>query len=206
FLVDTSTTETIDIGLKNIATAKKIGDSSQEALQWLATKPEEWLLFFDNADDPKINLNKFFPKCIHGNIIITSRNPNLRVYGAYSQVSDMEESDAVALLLKSAAQETSLANKLLASEIAKELSYLPLAIVQAGAFITESGALDTYLKLYVENRAQLLSERPAQAHDDYEWTVYTTWQMSFDKLSLLAATLLQLCSFLHRDGISEEIF
>ncbi|KAJ7818251.1 hypothetical protein B0H13DRAFT_1739139 [Mycena leptocephala] len=30
--------------------------------------------------------------------------------------------------------------------------------------------------------------------------------MSFDKLSLLAATFLQLCSFLHWDGISEEIF
>ncbi|KAJ7874123.1 hypothetical protein B0H13DRAFT_2551865 [Mycena leptocephala] len=30
--------------------------------------------------------------------------------------------------------------------------------------------------------------------------------MSFDKLSPLAAMFLQLCSFLHRDGISEEIF
>jgi hypothetical protein len=30
--------------------------------------------------------------------------------------------------------------------------------------------------------------------------------MSFDKLSPLAAMFLQLCSFLHREGISEEIF
>jgi tetratricopeptide (TPR) repeat protein len=58
----------------------------------------------------------------------------------------------------------------------------------------------------MRNRAQLLSEKPAQSHDDYEWTVYTTWQMSFDKLSPLAAMFLQLCSFLHRDGISEDIF
>jgi hypothetical protein len=58
----------------------------------------------------------------------------------------------------------------------------------------------------MKNRAQLLSERPAQTHDDYSWTVYTTWKMSFDKLTKPAAMFLQLCSFLHREGISEEIF
>jgi hypothetical protein len=58
----------------------------------------------------------------------------------------------------------------------------------------------------MKNRAQLLSEKPAQSHDNYAWTVYTTWQISFDKLSPLAAMFLQLCSFLHRDGISEDIF
>ncbi|KAF8144913.1 P-loop containing nucleoside triphosphate hydrolase protein [Mycena galopus ATCC 62051] len=203
-LVDASSIETIETGLKAIATAKEIGNSSQEALKWLATRDQQWLLFFDNADDPKLDLNKFFPKCNHGNIIITSRNPNLRVYGAHSQVSDMDEADAVALLLKSAAQETSLPNELLAAKIV--LWYLPLAIVQAGAFILESGSLDTYLALYPKNQAKLLSEKPTLSHDDYAWTAYTTWQMSFDRLSPPAAMFLQLCSFLHRDGISEDIF
>ncbi|KAJ7859230.1 hypothetical protein B0H13DRAFT_2570710 [Mycena leptocephala] len=80
------------------------------------------------------------------------------------------------------------------------------AIVQGGAFISQSGALDSYLDIYIRNRAQLLSEKPAQGHDDYEWTVYTTWQMSFEQLSEPAAMFLQLCSFLHWDGITEEIF
>ncbi|KAF8128817.1 hypothetical protein K438DRAFT_1695780 [Mycena galopus ATCC 62051] len=206
FLVDASTTQTIETGLKNIALAKQIGNSSQDGLRWLAGQHEMWLLFFDNADDPKINLNRFFPKCNHGNIIVTSRNPNLRVYGAHSQVSDMKEADAVALLLKSAAQQTSPVNHSLAAKIVKMLWYLPLAIVQAGAFISESGAFDTYLDLYVQNRAKLLSEKPVQGHDEYAWTVFTTWQMSFDKLSPPAAIFLQLCSFIHRDGISEDIF
>ncbi|KAJ7237856.1 P-loop containing nucleoside triphosphate hydrolase protein [Mycena rebaudengoi] len=205
-LVDAGTSETIDMGLRNIAAAKNIGNSSKDALKWLSTNHEEWLLFFDNADDPSINFNKFFPKCNHGNIVITTRNPNLRVYGAHSHVSDMEESDAVVLLLESSALELSDANQLMAAEIVQELWYLPLAIVQAGAFILECGALDTYLALYKENQAQLLSEKPAQTHDEYAWTVYTTWQISFNRLSLPAAMFLQLCSFLHRDGISEEIF
>ncbi|KAJ7921599.1 hypothetical protein B0H13DRAFT_2415382 [Mycena leptocephala] len=195
FFLDASTTETIDMGLKAIATTRKIGDSSHDALKWFTAKQESWLLFFDNADDPKIDLNKFLPKCNHGNIVITSRNPGLRGYGQYSQVSDMNETEAVELLLKCASQDTSSGNEQIATEI-----------VKAGAFILESGALDTYLELYMKNRAQLLSERPAQTHDDYSWTVYTTWKMSFDKLTQPAVMFLQLCSFLHREGISEEIF
>ncbi|KAJ7840633.1 hypothetical protein B0H13DRAFT_2210249 [Mycena leptocephala] len=207
FFLDASTIATIDTGLKSIATSKNTGSSSQDALKWLATNQEDWLLFYDNADDPKIDLNRFIPQCNHGNIIITTRNPALRSYaGAHFAVSDMEETDAVALLLKSASQDISSASENIAAEIVKELCYLPLAIVQAGAFILQSGALDTYLDIYMKNRAQLLSEKPVQTHDNYAWTVYTTWQMSFEKLSPLAAMFLQLCSFLHQDGISEDIF
>ncbi|KAJ6564812.1 hypothetical protein B0H19DRAFT_1286435, partial [Mycena capillaripes] len=201
------TTATIETGLKKIATLKNAGNSSQEALQWLATQCEEWLLFFDNADDPNLNLNRFLPHCSHGNIIITSRNPELHGYGgSYSFVTDMDEDEAVAVLLQSARCDVSPANKRIATEIVKVLGYLPLAIVQAGAFILKSGALESYLDLYRNNRARLLSEKPVQSHDNYAWTVYTTWQMSFHKLSPTAAMFLQLCSFLHRDGISEEIF
>ncbi|KAJ6547999.1 hypothetical protein DFH09DRAFT_1281720 [Mycena vulgaris] len=207
FLIDTSTIETIDTGLKNIAATQNAGSTAQDGLKWLSSKPAEWLLFFDNADDPKIDLNKFFPGCKHGNILITSRNPSLRVYaGEHSLVSDMEEPDAVDLLLTSAAQVITPGNKEIAAEIVKALHHLPLAIIQAGAFISESGALDGYLALYEENRDQLLSEKPSQSHDDYAWTVYTTWNISFQKLSKTAATILQLCSFLHHNGISEEIF
>ncbi|KAJ6473940.1 hypothetical protein DFH09DRAFT_1109818 [Mycena vulgaris] len=64
----------------------------------------------------------------------------LRVYaGSHSQVSDMEEPDAVALLLKSGVQDVTTRNLELANEIVKALYYLPLAIIQAGAFISKSG-------------------------------------------------------------------
>ncbi|KAJ7468184.1 P-loop containing nucleoside triphosphate hydrolase protein, partial [Mycena latifolia] len=143
FLIDTSTPETIDTGLKRIAVTKTIGDTAQDALDWLRSKQNEWLLFFDNADDPKIDLHNFFPHCKHGNILITSRNPELRGYGSHSLVSDMEEIDAVELLLRSAAQAITPENKATATEIVKALWYLPLAIVQAGAFILKSGSLNS---------------------------------------------------------------
>ncbi|KAJ7441896.1 P-loop containing nucleoside triphosphate hydrolase protein, partial [Mycena galericulata] len=207
FLIDTSTQDTIDTGLKNVAVTKNAGTNQQDALRWLSNTPAQWLLFFDNADDPKIDLNQYFPKCSHGNILITSRNPGLCVYaGAHSLVSDMEESDAIVLLLTSAVQEITVRNKEISAEIVKALWYLPLAIIQAGAFIAKSGALNTYLALYSQNRARLLSEKPTQSHDAYAWTVYTTWQISFEQLRQPAATLLQLCSFLHHQGIYEGIF
>ncbi|KAJ7724003.1 hypothetical protein B0H16DRAFT_1698805 [Mycena metata] len=183
FFIDTSTIATIETGLKNIAVLKDCGDSLEDGLLWLTSKVEEWLLFFDNADDPEINLNDYIPQCNHGNIIITSRNPGMCIYaGSHSPVLDMEEEDTA-------------------------LHYLPLAVAQAGAFISKSRNLDDYLALYMENQAWLLSGRPAQqSHDHYTWTVYTTWQMSFDRLTRPAAMFLQHCSFLHYNGISEEIF
>ncbi|KAJ7454167.1 hypothetical protein FB451DRAFT_1184921 [Mycena latifolia] len=155
FLIDSSTVETIDTGLRNIAVTRRAGITAQDALYWLSSKPNTWLLLFDNADDPKINLNEFFPQCNHGNILITSRNPGLQVYsGSHSVVLDMEKTDAVELLLKSAAKNTTPSNTEIASEIVK----------------------------------------------------YTTWQLSFQQLSKPAALFLQLCSFLHHEGISEQIF
>ncbi|KAJ7716785.1 hypothetical protein B0H16DRAFT_1701222 [Mycena metata] len=206
FLVDTSKVETIETGLKSIAVSKSVGDSAQDALMWLQSNHNKWLLFFDNADDPKINLNDFLPKCNHGNLIITSRNPEIRSYGAYTFVSDMEKADALTLLLRRANKESSEENLKFATEIVKGLYNLPLAIVQAGAFISKSEDLEGYLALYHSNRVKLLSEKAAQSHDDYAQTVFTTWQISFNQLSHLAATFLQLCSFLHYTGISEDMF
>ncbi|KAF7333618.1 FabD/lysophospholipase-like protein [Mycena sanguinolenta] len=206
FFVDASNKDTAETGLKNIAATKETGKSSQDALIWLASKHEDWLLFLDNADDPTFNLNQFFPKCNHGNIIITTRNHSARVHGAHSEVSNMEESDAVAVLLSSAQYESSPANELLAAEIVKVLCYFPLAIVQAGAFISESEALNTYLDLFIKNQTALLKRKPTQMYDNYAQAVYTTWEMSFSKLSIQAAMFLQLCSFLHQDDISEDIF
>ncbi|KAJ7227891.1 hypothetical protein B0H12DRAFT_978139, partial [Mycena haematopus] len=181
--------------------------SQEDGLLWLASKVEKWLLLFDNADDPSINLNDFIPQCNHGNIIITSRNPEQCVHaGSYSLVSDMEEKDAVTLLLKTAVQEASIRHEQIAAEIVKTLHYLPLAIVQASAFISKSQDLGGYLALYTKNQARLLREKPVQSHDCYAWTVYTTWQISLDRLSPIAAMLLQHCSFLHYNGISEKIF
>jgi hypothetical protein len=120
FFIDTSTIATIDAGLKNIAVMKNAGDSLQDGLLWLTSQVQAWLLVLDNADDPTIDRQEFIPECDHGNIIITSRNPGLSVHaGSESRVSDMEEEDAVALLLKSAVQKVTASSEQIATEIIK---------------------------------------------------------------------------------------
>ena len=62
------------------------------------------------------------------------------------------------------------------------------------------------MNLFLQNHTELLKEKSSQQHDDYTWAVYTTWELSFSKLSSAAAMFLQLCSFIHWDDISEDIF
>ena len=94
----------------------------------------------------------------------------------------------------------------------QELGHLALAVVQAGAYIFRSECgIGDYFELYQTCRGDLLEEYHDYKHkmDDYEWTVYTTWQLSFDRLrthSVQAATFLQHCAFLHHEGISRAVF
>jgi tetratricopeptide (TPR) repeat protein len=96
-----------------------------------------------------------------------------------------------------------------ATDIAKELGGLPLAIDQAGAYVEETGCgLASYLALYRQRRAELLKRRGGFGPDHPE-SVATTFALSFDRVassSLAAADLLRLCAFLHPDAIPEEIF
>ncbi|KAJ7875909.1 hypothetical protein B0H14DRAFT_44270 [Mycena olivaceomarginata] len=225
FFVDASTVGTVDLSFRKIATAKRAGSTTQDALRWMVAQQTEWLILFNNADDRSIDLRQFFPRCTHGNILITTRNRQLCVHAPDSQhmLSDMEEADAVALLLRSSVNEATPENQGEARRVVqvkdglfihrpgshgcfKALHCFPLAVVQAGAFISKTGTLGRYLDLYMENKAHLLRERPNQTHDDYAWTVYTTWQISVDRLSPIAARLLQVSSFLHHGGIAEKIF
>ncbi|KAJ7230934.1 hypothetical protein C8J57DRAFT_1481149 [Mycena rebaudengoi] len=209
FFLDASTADTLRAGLKNIALTQSIGSNHEDALHWLSSCNKEWLLIFDNADDPKLNLFNFFPQSTHGNILITSRNPQLRVHApdAHHRISDLEEEAAVQLLLVSAAEPATSENEMLATEIVKVLYCFPLAVVQAGAYISKTGgALRRYLALYEHNHTRLLSEVPVQSHDKYALSVYTTWDISFKCLNKPAARFLQLCSFFHHEGISEGIF
>jgi hypothetical protein len=106
FFIDATTVETINTGLKDIALAKRIGNSEQEALDWLSRMQSKWLLLFDNADDPKINLHPHFPTGSWGKIVITTRNHQICSYAttlqSSCQVSNLEPDEAQLLLLRAA--------------------------------------------------------------------------------------------------------
>ena len=90
-------------------------------LRWLASQADgNWLLVFDNADSVDLKLKKFFPSCLFGNILITTRNRELRHYtakNADADVSGMNFEDARTLLLVQAQAENNVGNQALAGII-----------------------------------------------------------------------------------------
>jgi hypothetical protein len=105
----------------NIAISQNIGKTAEDGTIWLLSQAKEWLLLFDNADDPNLDLFPFLPACTHGNIIITSRNPQLVLYGpeSHAKVGDMDEANAIDLLIHRAMKEQTIETRHLASEIVK---------------------------------------------------------------------------------------
>ena len=88
--------------MTNIALLNEIGETADDAVTWLTEKRENWLLLFDNADDIKLDLSRFFPSCSHGNILITTRNHETCVHAPdfNYNVGSLTPEDARELLLR----------------------------------------------------------------------------------------------------------
>src|SRR5260221_51503 len=88
----------------------------------------------------------------------------------------------------------------------QELHHFALAVSQAAAFIHCHSSLRTYQKLYQLERDHLLQSAEDHDPDPYALAVYATWRLSYDKLDEPARSFLQICSMLHHEGISEQMF
>lgn len=91
----------------------------------------------------------------------------------------------------------------------ERLGYLPLAIDQAGAYLSKlSKPLHSFLPLFDANFKSTLSKKPPSSVWQYgERTVVTTWEISFEAIQKedhQAAELLLMCSFLFNKDINTE--
>ncbi|KAH8806708.1 hypothetical protein DL96DRAFT_1686144 [Flagelloscypha sp. PMI_526] len=208
FFVDASDKFTLENDLKTIAIDISDEPTVEDALHLLRTTKEEWLLFLDNADDPSLDLRPYisWPR---GNILITTRNHEARIHAPDCNiwVDKLELDDAIELLLRGLAVGKTMETYEMASEIVQTLGCLALAVNQARGFLVQDiCTLNEYLPIYKQNRKKLLEDRLIQSTDDYEHTVYTTWTISFDKLSPPAVWFLELLCFMHHEGIPARIF
>ena len=156
FWVDASSVESITMSLRGIssvsaAQASCLDDSVESVLQWMSAIREEWLIVFDNADEPPVSVvERFIPPGNRGNILITSRNRSMGSLISFEniiEINEMEEADAIALLLKASYLEASAEHIEVAQNIVTELGCMPLAVNQAGAYI-EAGrcSIHNYLQ------------------------------------------------------------
>ncbi|QRV82813.1 kinesin light chain [Ceratobasidium sp. AG-Ba] len=220
--VDATTKETATAALASFAKKKRIGESHENALNWLSNRRERWLMVVDNADDPTVNINQYLPAGTTGSILITTRIEQYALlacsWDVSYRVANMRPEEALALLFKMAGMSDSetpgteriAATQLLESKpVSKNVGYLALAIVQAGAYIFVSKrSIAQYLEMLIQYRKETLEKYnrlPARI-DSYHKTVYTTWHMSYVLLGEPAQRLLHLMAFMHHTEISEETF
>jgi tetratricopeptide (TPR) repeat protein len=186
---------------------------------------QDWLLIFDNADGDARVVAKYMPTGNRGNVLFTSRNPDMGgrhiTRETSMNVENMCEKDAISLLLKSAwLDESSPLLKNAATPIVHALNFFPLAIDQAGAAI-KSGpcTIHDYLGMYAEHRQRLMSHSSYAGASNYGRAVYATWDLSFAAIEAKVAesdsvdseaakgAILILCTFafFHHADIREEI-
>ncbi|TFK31080.1 hypothetical protein BDQ12DRAFT_324209, partial [Crucibulum laeve] len=138
FWLDATNEDTISASLKGISSipdAKKADvDGTPEAvLYWIASLSKEWLLIFDNADGEPAMIEKYLPSNNTGDILITSRNPNMRsltINKNSIELDGMNMKDAIALLLKRSNLDEGITESIqeAAKGIVTTLFCLPLAV------------------------------------------------------------------------------
>ena len=232
FWVDASSVESVTMSLRGIvssisaAQASCLDDSVESVLRWMAGIQEEWLIVFDNADVLPVHMvEKFIPSGNRGNILITSRSRSIgRLVSSENiiEIDEMEEADAVTLLLKAGCLAASARHVKVAKKIVTELGCLPLAVDHAGAYI-EAGrcSIDKYLQQFSLHRQTLMSDATFGGASNYDQTVYGTWDLSFKEIKRRASEqssagdaqaahaailILQICAFYHHSNISKDIF
>ena len=124
FYIDATNQQTLEADFMSIA-PNYIEESVSACQHWLASQHKQnWLLFFDNADDVHLNLAAFFPPCRFGNILVTTRNPHLAIHAdrdGNAKITDMDPEDAKYLLLSMSQSEKNDENEKLAEFIVKVL-------------------------------------------------------------------------------------
>ncbi|MCJ1479377.1 hypothetical protein MMC13_008062 [Lambiella insularis] len=223
FWVDASSIENAERAFSELGRLGGLGDTCANGMYWLTGLEMPWLLVIDNADDPSVDYSRFFPAGDRGHILITSRNQECRMLATvgYYEFKDMEQEDAVTLLLKAACVSDVTNQKVrnLAKPIARTLGNLPLALIQAGAAIRQNiCSLEDYLDLYSSHRKQIFKSLPVQGSDQYKYTIFTTWEVSFrmienqtkkrdtEEEAADAIEVLHIFAFLHFEHVPASIF
>ncbi|RMZ68170.1 tetratricopeptide repeat domain-containing [Pyrenophora seminiperda CCB06] len=172
---------------QHVSKIGKVDLNEIAALHWLSNLSLPWLLIIDNADDPNLKLDNYFPRGNRGHVLVTTRDPGKKAYGnagdGFFQFEGLSTSDASSLLLKAAGHMKpwdAVASNI-ASSIAQVLGYLALAITHAGRTIREgycrlSEYQHYYERQWQKTRQNRLPVKDKDAAD--ELSVFSTFELN----------------------------
>jgi tetratricopeptide (TPR) repeat protein len=199
---------------------------------WLRDEANgRWFMIVDNADNvetfspsgkgkadasAQVPLATYLPQSRNGAILVTSRSKDAaaRLVGGYNNIKEvvvMDESEGLQLF-RNKLQQPPCEESVL--KLLKELNCIPLAIIQAVAYINRRSRMTVagYLAEFQKNnkKRETLLKRDVdelRRDDSASNSVVTTWQMSFEQITQereSAAHLLSLMSFFNPHGIPES--
>jgi len=165
----------------------------------------EWLLIFDNADDLELwftsegkeatsrRLVDYLPTSSKGSILFTTRSWKVASKLAYQnviQVAEMNEDMASQILENSLVEKEMLKDHETTFKLLAELTFLPLAIVQAAAYINvNKTTVAQYLDLLKDTEFNVISVLSEDFEDEGRYRksknpIATTWLISFDQIRM----------------------
>jgi tetratricopeptide (TPR) repeat protein len=158
-------------------------------------------LIFDNAEDPAA-LARYLPGG-GGQVVITSRNPGWHELATPVGVDVFDRGESIALLRRRAPQ----LSESEAGRVAEALGDLPLALVQAGAYLSDTATgVQDYLTLLAARATELLAQ---SASVTYPVSLAASVQIALDRLcaqSPVALQLLTLAAYLAPEPIPLILF
>ncbi|RAQ59958.1 kinesin light chain [Aspergillus flavus] len=180
--------------------------------EWLSDPDNsKWLLIFDNYDNPSdFKLDSYYPPAAHGAIIITTRQAD-QVTGrtALLNIKPFQSVDNSLTILQTRSKRGNLVSDLFAVQLAERLAGLPLALATAGAYLQKSPfTFQRYLEEY-ENRWNIDPCRPVKLQEYQERTLYTTWEISYNRLMKddpEAAAMLRILAYFDNQCLWYELF
>ena len=170
-------------------------DQAIAALRRELRRRRNWLLIFDNAEDPD-ELFPLLPDKHSGHVLVTSRRREWP--HAETRHLDVLSAAAAAEYLQRRGR---VADRNVAGDIADALGCLPLALVQAASVLAEGMRASDYLNLLRQQSPELFTHGHTPDRDE---TIATTWRVSVDRLaqrSEAALALFRLAAFLGADAI-----
>ena len=180
--------------------------------RWFSRLTKAFLLVFDGADDPaEIQIGEFIPHHSTGDIIITTRDSEAKIFGQTFRIEEMTEDAAVELLSQASHRDFQLKRtREEVRRIVQTLGRLPLALDQAGGYLaTSQPDITGFLRTYEAHAKDMLSKLPNDGMLGYRKSAFTTWEMSFARLlekSPISARLLELLSFVYRNDICVSLY
>ncbi|KAL6362697.1 hypothetical protein LRP88_04000 [Fusarium phalaenopsidis] len=202
-------------------------DSKAILRDFLSSKESgPWLVIVDNTDERDLvlggprhsfSIDEQLPQSPTGRTLFTTRSNEVALEVSDEEppeLGEMKPEEALTFLGKSINSKLLLADHSVASELLEELTYLPLAIAQAAAYLNRNKITITrYLELLRGTEQEMTSLLSREFHYRTRYrgsqnAVATTWRVSFDQIlehDPIAANLLRFISRIERKDIPLSI-